>query len=100
MSVELAGITLYDLKDLAARLDVSVPTLRSYIEHGRLQARKVGRSYRVTEEALRAFLQPLSAPVSSPGAPEDDPILQVAGIGEDGMLTRDIDRELYGQSHR
>ena len=35
MSVELAGITLYDLKDLAAQLDVSVATLRSYIDQGR-----------------------------------------------------------------
>jgi len=61
-----------------------------------LQALKVGRSYRVTEEALKAFLQSSSAPTSSPGAPEDDPILQVAGIGEDGTLTHHINRELYG----
>lgn len=97
MSVELAGITLYNLKDLAAQLDVSVATLRSYIEQGRLQAIKVGRSYRVTEEALKTFLRSSSSPpVCSPGTPEDDPILQVAGIGEDGTLTRHIDRELYG----
>ena len=96
MSVELAGITLYDLKDLAGQLEVSVATLRSYIEQGRLQACKVGRSYRVTEEALKAFLQSSSAPASTPGPPEDDPILQVAGIGGDGALPRHIDRELYG----
>ena len=96
MSVELAGITLYSLKDLAEKLDVSVATLRSYVEQGRLRAIRVGRSYRVTEEALKAFLQSSSAsPAYAPGAPEGDPILQVAGIGEDGGLTRHIDRELY-----
>ena len=56
MSIDIAGTTLYTLKDLAALLEVSVITLRSYIEQGRLQATKIGRSYRVTEEALKAFL--------------------------------------------
>lgn len=50
---------------LDRQLDVSVATLRSYIEQGRLQALRVGRSYRVTEEALKAFLQASS---STPGA--------------------------------
>ena len=97
MAVEIAGTVLYTLKDLSERLNVSVVTLRGYIEKGRLRATKVGRSYRVSGEALQAFLQSSSlSPEPRPtGAPEDDPILRVAGIGADGSLTRHIDRELY-----
>jgi len=28
--------------------------------------------------------------------PAEDPILKVIGIGEDGELTRDLDRQLHG----
>jgi excisionase family DNA binding protein len=96
MAVEIAGTSLYTLKDLSERLNVSVATLRGYIEKGRLHATRVGRSYRVTGEALQAFLQSSSLSLGPrPGPPEDDPILRVAGIGADGALTHHIDRELY-----
>ena len=97
MSTEIAGTTLYTLKEISQNLDVSVATLRTYIEQGRLKALRLGRNYRVTQEALQDFLQtPSPASVSATGRPEDDPILQVVGIGSDGNMTRDVDRELYG----
>ena len=96
MSTDIAGTTVYTLKEISEQLDVSVVTLRIYIDEGRLKAVRLGRKYRVTQEALQDFLQ--SRPATSNdemGLPEDDPILQVIGIGADGKLTQDMDRELY-----
>ena len=71
--------------------------LRGYIDQGRLQAARVGRSYRVTAEALRAFLHPSSGHQDlQPGRAEDDPVLRVIGIGADGNLSKDPDADLYG----
>ena len=90
--MEIAGTKLYTLKEIAPKLGVSVATLRAYIEQGRLSAFRLGRSYRVTEQSLKDFLHGCpTAPPSSLGPPEDDPILQVIGIGVDGKLTRGLD---------
>jgi len=56
MPVQVAGLKLYNLDELARILKVNKITLRGYIEQGRLKAVKIGRSYRVTEEHLREFL--------------------------------------------
>jgi excisionase family DNA binding protein len=56
MPVQVAGLKLYTLDELSKILKVNKVTLRGYIEKGRLNAVKIGRSYRVTEEDLREFL--------------------------------------------
>lgn len=56
MPIEIAGLKLYDVKEIAQAMKVSRITVRGYIEKGRLNAVKVGRSYRVTEDALKDFL--------------------------------------------
>lgn len=97
MSIEIAGVKVFTLKDLSEQLGVSVATLRAYVDTGRLEAVRVGRSYRVTEEALRRFLGIREAPSTGPAIPaKEDPILRVIGLGEDGELSRDLDREVYG----
>ena len=88
---------MYTLKEISSQLGVSVAALRGYIDEGRLAATHVGRSYRVTEEALRSFLgagRGTQAETAAP--PAEDPILEVIGLGEDGDLSRDLDDELYG----
>lgn len=97
MSVEIAGTTVYTLKEISSQLGVSVAALRGYIDEGRLAATRVGRSYRVTEEALRKFLGAgRSTRSEAPAPPAEDPILEVIGLGEDGDLSRDLDDQLYG----
>ena len=44
---------LYTLKEVADILRVSRQTLYNNIKNGRLQATKVGKEYRITEERLR-----------------------------------------------
>jgi len=40
--------TIYNLKNLSAKLKISVSTLRKYIKTGKLKAKKMGKAYYVT----------------------------------------------------
>ncbi|MEW6753683.1 MAG: helix-turn-helix domain-containing protein [Candidatus Latescibacterota bacterium] len=96
MPVEIAGTTVYTLEEIAEKLDVPVATLRTYVDERRPRATRVGRTFRVTSEALRDFLDPGRArELAEPGPGEEDPFLRVIGIGVDGGLTRHIDQGLY-----
>ncbi len=50
-------IPIYDLKDLSIKLKLGIRTLREYIKSGELKAKKIGKSYYVTEPNLMAFLE-------------------------------------------
>ena len=52
-----AGKRFYDLKDAEKELKIGRRTLREYIKRGELKARKIGRAYLVTEQALIAFVE-------------------------------------------
>lgn len=96
MPVELAGVRLYDLREISKKLKLHPVTLRGYIERGRLEAVKIGRSYRITEDALQSFLLKHKAKPRKLPDPRKDPLLKVIGIFSDGNLTKDIDKTLYG----
>ena len=51
-----AELRSWTLTDLSGELGVAVITLRSYIRQGRLRAVKVGKTYRVTADAIKEFL--------------------------------------------
>jgi excisionase family DNA binding protein len=55
-------------EDVAERLQVSRWTVMDYLREGRIQGRKVGRLWRITEGDLQAFIEGLSAerPASHP----------------------------------
>lgn len=52
----MTEIKLYTLKEVEEILKVTQRTLYRYIKEGNLQAVKVGREWRVTHEALQAFI--------------------------------------------
>ena len=54
--LEIGGLKLYTIKDIATAMDVTDRTVRRYIKDGHLQAKKIGRSIFITEEALRKFI--------------------------------------------
>lgn len=99
MPIRVAGKKYYDLRELTSILRLNIFTLRRYVREGRLRAIKIGRNYRVTENALKEFLSCLEtkrAPSSLP--PENDPILEILGVWEDESMTNeDIDKALYGE---
>ena len=49
---------VYDLKSLSNKLNLSIRTLREYIKRGDLKAKRIGKSYYVTEHSLMDFLDP------------------------------------------
>ena len=55
MPRKIGSLTLYSVDDLHEMLGVSKLTLRSYIREGKLKGRKLGVSWYVTEDAIRAY---------------------------------------------
>lgn len=52
-----ASIKVYTLHEVESILKVSQRTVYNYIKGGQIKAVKVGREWRITEEALRDFLE-------------------------------------------
>lgn len=52
----MSELEVYTLKELEEKLGISYRTLLKYIKEGRLKAVRIGRSWRVSEENLKAFL--------------------------------------------
>lgn len=52
------AITVYTVDDIAELLQVSQRTVYDYLRSGKLKGKKIGKYWKVTEEALRAFLEP------------------------------------------
>lgn len=57
MPKAVAGETLYTIPELQELLGLSDRSLRAYFREGRLKGRKIGKSWHITEEHLRAFLR-------------------------------------------
>lgn len=56
--IDLAGVTLYDLEEIAGKLKTTTVSLRKAIKAGRLHARMLtGHKWWITEEDLAAFLR-------------------------------------------
>lgn len=56
MAKNVLGVKLYNVKEVAELLGVTPETARNYIKDGRLNAKKIGVRYYVSEERLKAFL--------------------------------------------
>ena len=51
----IGDIKLYSIIELSKLLGITDVTLRKYIKEGKIQARKVGGAYHVTEDSLKVF---------------------------------------------
>lgn len=64
--------TLYTVRQVMEYLELSRPTIYRYIRNGSLKSTKIGKSHRITESALREFVNPHSEVIAeSPGAGQD-----------------------------
>ena len=55
--LEIGGVRLYTVKDIAKAMEVEEQTVRRYIKRGFLQSKKIGRSIFVTEAQLKEFIE-------------------------------------------
>ena len=53
----MSEIKIYTVQELTELLKVTQRTLYRYIKAGQLKTIKLGREYRVTEDALKEFLE-------------------------------------------
>ncbi len=53
----MADIKVYTTDEVEALLKVTKRTLYNYIKAGQIKAIKVGRNWRITEDALKDFLE-------------------------------------------
>lgn len=53
----MADIKVYTTEEVLGILKVTKRTLYNYIKAGQIKAVKCGREWRITEDALRAFLE-------------------------------------------
>lgn len=56
MSKKISGIELYDLQELSKKLGIHLVTLQRYCRKGKIRAQKIGRSWQVSGENLKAFI--------------------------------------------
>lgn len=56
MPKKISGIELYDLQELSKKLGVHFVTLERYCRQGKIRAQKIGRSWQVSGENLKAFI--------------------------------------------
>lgn len=49
-------ITTITIQEVARRLDVSESTIKRYIKMGELKAAKIGRAWRIREDAVTEFI--------------------------------------------
>lgn len=57
MSTVIANIEFYTVKEVSELLNISTPTVRTYIKQGRLKGQRVGRPILISKENLKEFLQ-------------------------------------------
>ena len=53
----MAELTTYTLTEIADILKVSQKTVYRYVRDGKIPATKVGRQWRITEQALKEYLK-------------------------------------------
>lgn len=88
--------------EVAKLLQIHRDTAYRYVREGKIPAVKIGRSWRVLQEALEAWLRERSdrtGEVRSKMRPQKkvkNPLIEGLGMFEHGSLTKDLDKALYG----
>lgn len=57
MTKRIGDLILYTVPELEELLQVKARTIRDYLRSGRLQGRKFGKEWHVTEQQLKAFFE-------------------------------------------
>lgn len=61
--IKLGDTTAYDVKEIAQVFNLSTATVRKYIKAGKLKGAKFGKSYYITEQSIKEYLDTIQQPV-------------------------------------
>jgi len=61
MPIDLNGIILFTVEELAEKLDVNENTIRQYLKEGKLRGRKLGVKWFVSTDNIREYFNSDSA---------------------------------------
>jgi len=53
--IEIGGVRVFDVREVAKKFGVSVPTIRRYVKSGRLPGQRVGTKWYISEAGLNEF---------------------------------------------
>ena len=56
MPLEVSGIKLYSVDEIAEMLKSTKPTIRAYFRDGKLVGRKISGKWHITEDNLKKYL--------------------------------------------
>jgi excisionase family DNA binding protein len=56
MSLEVSGIKLYSVEEIAKMLKSTKPTIRAYFREGKIKGQKITGKWYITEENLKKYL--------------------------------------------
>ncbi len=56
LGIDIAGVKVYTVPEVAKAMGVVPQTVRDYIKSGRLQARRVGKRFLITEKDIKRFI--------------------------------------------
>ncbi len=83
------------VRDVAARLNVSEKTIYKWLQAGLIPARRIGKTWIITEESVQSVLAPrtASSPITTRAttprtAPVSDPVPATGGESDVGVLNR------------
>ena len=60
--IKLGDTTAYDVKEIAQAFNLSTATVRKYIKAGKLKGAKFGKSYYITEQSIKEYLDTIQQP--------------------------------------
>jgi len=53
--IEIGGVRVFDVREVAKKFRVSVPTIRRYVKSGRLPGQRMGVKWYISEAGLNEF---------------------------------------------
>ncbi|MDP6676415.1 MAG: helix-turn-helix domain-containing protein [Pirellulales bacterium] len=83
--IEFGDLRLYTVDDLAEKLDAHINTVREWIHSGKIQGKKLGKRWYVTEEALRCYF------LESDGRPSGEEETELTKVFTSGRVIAEQD---------
>lgn len=65
MPIQFGNLTLFSVEEISKKFSLNPVTVRRLFREGRLQGRKVGKRWYLTEDALRSYFEAANKPAGT-----------------------------------